>query len=172
MHPENSTGHRLYRKPLFGLGLVLAAALATLAPACVSYHPLTPAELSLRGTHRYPGVARERATDACAVALATLGYQVTLKEPESGVIKTAPKVIMVSATGGPGYANATEDGLAWSVDVEQAGSDSVVHATPRGFRNGTEMHEENMWVAEAIDGKFDDLWHEVDGVLKIPSSAM
>jgi hypothetical protein len=154
------------------LRLVTVATLALSVPACgfwPTYHPLTAAQLADLGTHRYPGVTRDKATDACATALATLGYNVTVKEPGTGVIKTAPKTISVSSSGSAyGHsmsASVTEDGLAWSVSVEQSGDDAVVHATPRGFRNGSEMHEDNMWVAEAIDGKFKDLWTEVDGAI-------
>jgi hypothetical protein len=155
------------------LPFTLVASLAVATPACAEvFHPLTPAALAERGTHRYPGVDRDKATDACAVALETLGYKVTMKDPATGLVKTAPKTIMVSAVGHGATADVTEDGLAWSLAVEQSGSDVVVHATPRGFRNGSEMHEENVWVAEAIDSKFDDLWHEVDGVLRLPTTPM
>lgn len=154
------------------LRLVAAATLAVSAQACgffPTYHPLTTAQLAELGTHRYPGVTRDKATEACATALATLGYNVTVKQPDTGLIKTAPKTISVSSSGSAyGHsmsASVTEDGLAWSVSVEQSGDDAVVHAMPRGFRNGSEMHEENMWVAETIDGKFKDLWTEVDGAM-------
>ena len=138
--------------------------------ACGHYTVLTPAQVAERGTHRYANVSREAGTEACATALSTLGYKVTVKRTESGVVRTAPATIMVSATGGAGYANASEDGLAWGIVVEPSGADVVVHATPRGFRNGSELHDANMWTAEIMDAKFQDLWREVDGTLNVPGS--
>jgi hypothetical protein len=151
-------------------GFILCCVLALAAPACTHYSVLTPAQVSERGTHRYGNASREKVVDACAAALATLGYKVTVKQPDSGVVKTAPASVMTSATGGPGYANVTEDGLAWSLVVETSGTDVVVHATPRGFRNGSELHDENLWVAEVMDAKFRDLWHEIDGTLGVQKS--
>jgi hypothetical protein len=146
--------------------LVLCSALAFVIPACgPHYTTLSPAQLTERGTHRYANATREKATEACAVALATLGYKVTVKQPESGVVKTAPSSIMTSATGGAGYADVTEDGLAWSIAIDSAGSDVVVHATPRGFRNGSEVRDDGMWVAEVMDAKFGDLWREMGATL-------
>ena len=130
--------------------------------ACIHYTTLTPTQLSERGTRRYANTSSEKALKACADSLSTLGYKVTVVQPESGIIKTAPHSIMTSATGGAGYANVTDDGLAWAVAVEQSGNDVVVHATPRGFRNGSEVHEDGMWVAEVMDAKFKDLWNEID----------
>jgi hypothetical protein len=154
--------------------IVFPLLLAAAAPACggPSYHPLTPAQLAQRGTRRYPNLTREQATKASAAALATLGFEVTVTDVSAGVVRTAPKVIQVSAVGGYGYASAIEDGLAWSVHVDSAGKDAVVHCTPRAFRNGTEMHDPNVWVAEAIDDKFRDFWHELDGDLHEPGEVL
>ena len=114
---------------------------------------------------RYANTSRENATEACATALSTLGYRVTVKVPETGIVKTAPASVRTSASGGPGYANITEDGLAWGIVVESSGVDAVVHATPRGFRNGSELQNDSQWVAEIMDAKFRDLWREIDGTL-------
>jgi hypothetical protein len=143
--------------------LTICCALALAVPACAPvYSALSPTQLAERGTHRYPGVTREKAVDACAMALSTLNYRVTVKQSETGLVKSAPAAIMTSATGGRNYATVSEDGLAWSIVVETAGNDVIVRATPRGFRNGSEVHDEGMWVAEVMDAKFRDLWREVD----------
>lgn len=144
---------------------VLSCVLSLNAAACAHYTVLSQAQLAERGTHRYTNTTRETATEACATALATLGYRVTVKEPDTGIVKTAPASIMTSATGGRGYANITDDGLAWSIVVEPSGGDVILHATPRGFRNGSELRDESMWVAEVMDAKFRDLWREIDGTL-------
>lgn len=69
-------------------------------------------------------------------------------------MKTSPATMMTSATGNASQAEVVEDGLAWSLAVEATGGDVVVHATPRGFRNGSEVHDEGMWVAEVMDAKY------------------
>jgi len=151
--------------------IVFPLLLTATGPACggPSYHPLTPAQLAQRGTRSYSNLTREQATEASAAALATLGFEVTVTDVSAGVVKTAPKVMHVTAVGGYGYASAIEDGLAWSIQVDSAGKDAVVHCTPRAFRNGAEMYAPNVWVAEAIDDKFRDFWHELDGDLHVPS---
>lgn len=136
---------------------------------CVHYTNLTKAQLEERGTRRYANVTREQVTEASAIALETLGYRVTLKQPETGVVKTQPKTILVSATGSRTYAQATEDQLAWAVNIEPSGSDVVLHALPRGFRNGTEQKEDGIWVAEMIDTKFRDLLNEITSTLVVKS---
>jgi hypothetical protein len=145
--------------------LVLWCFVMLVAAGCQSYTVLSPAQLSAKGTHRYGNSSKEQVTGACTTALTTLGYKVTVSEPGSGVVKTAPSSIMTSATGGAGYANVTDDGLAWSIVVEATDGGIVVHATPRAFRNGTEIHEKGIWVAEVMDAKFADLWRELDETL-------
>ena len=133
--------------------------------ACASYTPLNQSELSERGTHRYPNVSRERLTEASATALATLGYRVTVKQSRKGLVRTAPATIMTSAYGTNYAANLQEDGLAWSMRIDKSGKGAVIHAQPRGFRNGSEYHDDGMWVAEVMDAKFKDLWREIDSSL-------
>jgi len=128
------------------------------------FHMLTPTELSDRGTRVFKKVAVSRATNACAEALETLGYKVTVKALEVGMVTTAPKVIMVSASGGNGYAAMTEDALSWSVNVKTKGNVLRVHAVPRGFRNGSDISQRGM-PDVVIDPKFNDLWNELASTL-------
>lgn len=151
------------RRMMKSLALCCFLALAT--PACHTYTPLTSVQLTELGTHRYSNVTREKAVESCGTALTTLGYKVTVLEPASGMVKTAPHTIMVSASGNQNTASATEDGVAWSIVVEASGADVVFHATPRAFRNGSELHEDGMWVEEIMNSKFQDLWHELDSML-------
>lgn len=132
---------------------------------CVHYTPYTFEQLAERGTHRVFGRMPDQAIEACAAALETLGYRVTVKNAEQGLVKTAPHSIMTSVAGGRGYARVTEDGLAWAIQVEKAGNDVVLYAAPRGFRNGSEFKDEGMWVAEVMDAKFQDLWNEIDSTM-------
>ena len=147
---------------------VLCVFFAVAAPGC--FPPvLTPAQLTERGTRRYANVRREKATEAAATALATLGYVVTVEDRASGVVKTAPLKILstMTITDGEGSATTTEDRLAWILTVEASGPDVVVHAVPRGFRNGSELHDANMWQAEVMNAKFQDLWREIDETLRM-----
>jgi hypothetical protein len=129
------------------------------------YTTLTAAQVVERGTRRYPNVTREQATEGCARALATLGYEVTVKDPGTGTVKTAPRSILASSQGTSGYAELNDDSLSWSITVQASGAEAVLSAAPRGFRNGTEVKEAAMWTAQVLDGKFRDLWSEVDAAL-------
>jgi len=147
---------------------LLALALGIALSACATgphVHPLTEAQLAERGTHRYPSADVGTVTNACARALAALGYDVVTRDEQQGVVKTAPKTFEVRVVGNGYYAQASEDGLAWNVQVEGSASGAVLHATPRAFRNGSEIRRRDVWVAEAIDDKFADLWSEMDGAL-------
>ena len=128
------------------------------------FHMLTPTELSDRGTRVFRKVAVAKATGACAEALETLGYKVTVKDLELGRVKTAPKVIQVSAAGGNGYASMTEDALAWSVNIKTKGELVRIHAVPRGYRNGSDISQRGM-PDVVIDPKFNDLWNELSSSL-------
>jgi hypothetical protein len=135
---------------------------STLLLAVACFHAYTPQQLEHLGTHRLAGKSIAQAVEITAVALETLGYRVTVKNTEQGIVKTAPRTTMTSASGGSNYANVTEDGLAWVIAISGSSSSAVLHATPRGFRNGSEMRGEGIWVAEVMDQKFADLWNEVD----------
>ncbi len=147
---------------------VFVASFLVFASGCLfpHYTVLSAAQLADRGTHHFQNQSRERVTQACVTALTTLGYQVTVQDPATGVIKTSPAPMSSSATGGVGYVNVVDDGLAWVISVDAVGAEITVHATPRGFRNGTEVHDANMWVAQVMDAKFRDLWSEVDSNVK------
>ena len=153
------------RNGLFGI------AVSVLCASCMTV--LSPEEMQNRGTREYTRVKAEEAVSACSVALDTLGYRVTVSDAKSGIIRTAPKSFMVTTSGtvsgSASYANVAtevqEDGLAWVIQVKRSGEKTVVRATPHGFRNGSEMHKEKMWVAEVMDSKFADLWGQIEANL-------
>lgn len=132
--------------------------LVALAAACaIGVTPLSKADLDKRSTRSFPAVTVAKAVEASRVALATLGYSVTLTNPSLGLVKTGPR-IMYSR-------DAQRDELAWTLHVEAVGAGVLVRAVPRAFRNGTEMTGENVWVAEIIDPKFNDLWRELGSTI-------
>ncbi|HEY4117166.1 MAG TPA: hypothetical protein VGM56_04900 [Byssovorax sp.] len=158
------------------LACVLATSVAALPGCFAMVQPLTAAEVAERGTRRFDGATREKTTEAIATSLTTLGYKVTVASPETGVVKTAPKTVFVSASAqGYGYSStvaAEEDQIAWAIRVESTERGSLVHAVPRGYRNGTELTENDMsWVPAILDPKLRDIWNEVASTLGTASQA-
>ncbi len=144
----------------------LFVSIASLLTGCALFFtPLTKEELSQRGKRHFSKVGSERLTRVTTVALQSLGYHVTVTDSSTGLIRTAPHSMIVSATGSSGGANVTEDGLAWVVRIGEDSSGNFVQATPRGFRNGSEMRAEGIWIASIIDPKFEDLWREIEETL-------
>jgi hypothetical protein len=141
--------------------VVLALGLTTLA-GC--FHILTTEQLVQRSTREFWSVTTEQATEGCAKALETLGYKVTVKDLPTGVIRTAPKSIYVTASGGNGTATLTEDALAWNVQIQPISSGVVVKATPRAYRNGDDITARGL-PDIVIDPKFNTLWSEFSSAL-------
>jgi hypothetical protein len=124
---------------------------------------LSPEELEQRTTRHFPAATRQQAVEACSTALATLGYEVTFKQLERGIIRTSPKVIVRRAHGYGGHAVASEDALGWAISVTPVDQGVRIAARPRAFRNGRENNIP--WVAHVIDGLFRDLWKEIEQML-------
>ncbi|MGQ0508823.1 MAG: hypothetical protein ACT4TC_26275 [Myxococcaceae bacterium] len=145
--------------------------------SCVHYTFLKPADLEARGTRTFSNVTSEKAVEASAVALSTLGYQVTQKSKEAGVVKTAPQDILVTqktettvdrtplantVRGATSSSTQTRDGLAWTLRISGAGDGVKIVALPRAYRNGSELVED-AFVAEVMDPRFNALWREIEG---------
>jgi hypothetical protein len=114
-------------------------------------------------------VTQEQATEASAQAMATLGFQVTQKDAQKGLVRTAPKPFMESAhatavgSGNTATASAVsyEDAIAWDIKIDSSSDGVVLHAMPRAYTNGNDVTERGL-PAEAIDPKFRDLFRELD----------
>jgi hypothetical protein len=130
------------------------------SPAQPQYTQLTPQDLEQRGTRGFPNVSIEGAVAATASALSTLGYVVTLKSANPGLVKTAPRQVSTSATGGRYNAQLITDELSWSIEVFSDQGMTWLRATPHAFRNGAEMGG-TAFVAEVLDPRFNDLWREL-----------
>jgi hypothetical protein len=98
--------------------------------------PLTPAELDRNENHSYPGRSRAQVYRATATALRSLGYEITLADDGAGRIKTAPKLITATAHGSGSGAVATENSVAWNIDVTSASGGAALRAEPRGYSGG------------------------------------
>ena len=161
--------------------------LALSIPACALFTNtvvLTADDLKQRGTRTFQGVSRDTAVEGAAVALGTLGYYVTQKNLETGVVRTAPREILTTASTNtthhdrsivnPQYTSessstVTRDELAWSLRVvADSEAEVTIIATPRAYRNGTELAGENTFIAEVMDPRFNDLWRAVEEVIGTP----
>jgi hypothetical protein len=113
--------------------LVLALSAVPTFVACA--RTLTPEQVSELGKKSYPTHAPEAVMKASVTALRTLGFEIVVAE--GGQVKTAPKPVMVTASGGGGVAYAASNDIAWTLTIEPAGDGSSVHAVPRMITGGT-----------------------------------
>jgi hypothetical protein len=154
----------------------VAATLAIACASCTSYTVLTPADLQQRGTRSFPGATRQAAVEASATALESIGYRVTQRSADTGIVKTAPREIFAEATtqtdlersaildrveGAKSTTTVQRDALAWTLRITPSGDGVTIVATPRAYRNGDEIDDPNAFVAEVMDPKFAALWREV-----------
>jgi hypothetical protein len=110
---------------------------------------------------RYPGASRDgtatygappaQVFQATRDALESLGLGVAVARPESGMLISKRFVLSSSATGGPGYANLTEDTLKYDISVVAAATGTQVVARPRAYRNAQEISDQDVWI---LDGQY------------------
>ena len=98
--------------------------------------PLSPADLERDENHFYPGRSKAQLYKATLTALQTTGFQVVVNDQGGGKLKTAPKVITATAYGNSYGAVATENAIAWSIDVMPAAGGAALRAEPRAYSGG------------------------------------
>ena len=182
VHRGATVRRRTWACRMAGAVALLAVGLA----GCTSYTVLGPAEMQQRGTRSFPGVTREKAVEASAVALESLGYKVTQRSADAGLVKTAPLEIFVEAhteteversvitdrvSGAQSTTTAQRDALAWTLRVTPSGDGVTILATPRAYRNGDAIDDPNAFVAEIMDPKFAGLWREVGDSMTVAQAA-
>jgi len=153
----------MLRRAFLTLSTAVAASGAiTLLGGCA--RTITAAQVNALGKRTYAGQTREALVKASAVALKTLGYEVVVEDAESGVIKTAPKPLVATASGTATTAIAVTNDLAWMIEVTGTSDGVAVQATPRASSGG-----------QSYDGPFDadymekaiiDLFKEIESNLK------
>jgi hypothetical protein len=131
-----------------------------LSSACA--RTLTTAEVEALGHHNYPNHAPADVLDASVVALRTMGFEVVFAD--GGTVKTAPKPVMVTASGGGGVAYAASNDIAWDLTFEPAGNGTNVHAVPRMTSAGTSY--DGPVNADYIEKSMADLFKEVQSNLR------
>jgi hypothetical protein len=156
------------------LSRILAAfALLVATLSLVACRTVTPAELHDWGTRTYAGTTKAAAFKASFDAVRTLGYDVATADAGAGQIRTAPKVVVVTASGNQYGATAVANSLAWDIDVTQGSQGIDVHATPRGYSAGQSIPPTRMSASYAKQA-FETLFGEIErdmGVAAPASSA-
>jgi hypothetical protein len=148
--------------------LVLVIVLATLSGCFSALRPrvMTAEEMARHGTRVYSADVTT-GLKAATVALETLGFVITLSDPATGTIKTAPRHMVATSYGSTVY----RDELAWVLVVSSHASGVQVLATPHAYTNGTEVPNERI-AANFLEEKFDTLWKELDSdVRQLAASA-
>jgi hypothetical protein len=144
---------------LFGsVGLAGAAVLAGCA------RTITPDQVKALGRRSYAGRSRPEVVKASVVALKTLGFEVVVEDAESGVVKTAPKPLVATASGTATTAVAVTNDLAWMIEVTAAGDGVDVQATPRASSGGQSY--DGPYDADYMEKAILDLFKEIESNLK------
>jgi hypothetical protein len=150
--------HRTLPRKRSVAGLVLFAVL--FAAGCT----VTPAQLATFETHDYAGRSQRQVYGAVVTSLKSLGYEVVLADKSAFRVKTAPKEVMVHASGGYGTATATSDSVAWTIDVTSTASGASLHAEPRLYSAGQSIEALRL-NASFADRLFNTLYGEIDSNL-------
>jgi hypothetical protein len=144
--------------------IVLAFALGTSAVTTGCAPTLTPADIDHYGVRSYPGASKAQAFKASVAALKSLGSDTALVDEAGGRVKSAPKLMVVHASGNEYSARATGSSLAWDIEVTAESSGAVVHATPRGYEGGQSVPTSRM-NADYMKRTWDTLFSEIESSL-------
>lgn len=139
---------------VFGVAIAPAAC----APA------LTPSDVERNGTRTYAGTTREQALRASVAALRSLGYETALVDEGAGRVKSAPKLLVVHASGSRYSARATGSSLAWDIDVSTGNRGAVVRARPRAYEGGQSVPPSKM-NGEYMKRLYETLFTEIESNL-------
>ena len=137
---------REYRVRMLIRTVAAAVVAGALLVACGM--PMSPAQLAQHETHPYPGRTKSQVFTAATSALRSLGYEIVTSDAASGRIKTAPKLVTVTAYGSSSTAVASDNSLAWTLEVSGDGDGAMLHAEPRGYTAG------NLVEASRMNGSF------------------
>jgi hypothetical protein len=151
------------------LAPTLPALLLTGCVAMMQPRTLSPVELDQHGTRVY-SANLETGVKAAAIALRTLGYEITSADLASGTIKTAPRDIMSTAAATSTTYVQYRNELAWVLVVSPQGNAIQVKAMPHAYSNGNEVPPTQV-PADAIEPKFSTLWNELDQDIKQASTS-
>lgn len=160
----------LLRAAVLALHLAALGVGAASVLALTGCRPATAAELQDWGTRTYAGTTTAQALRASLTALRSLGYDIAATDSASQ-IKTAPKLVSVTATGGQYSAQAVSDSLAWDVDIRPSAQGIVIHAAARGYTAGQAVdatHLNASYMKKAFETLFDEIERDL-GVVAPPA---
>ncbi|HEY3495141.1 MAG TPA: hypothetical protein VGK73_10665 [Polyangiaceae bacterium] len=124
---------------------------------------ITAAEVQTLGKRPFPGRTRAEVVKASVIALRTLGYEVIVSDEATGQVKTAPKQMVVTASGSANTAVAVSNDLAWMLEVSEAPDGVVVQATPRATSGGQSY--DGPYNADYMEKVIADLFKEIQSNL-------
>jgi hypothetical protein len=154
------------RRSIARFSLLLVCVLGALISAGCGM-PMSPADLARNENHAYPGRSKAQVFHATVTALRSLGYEVIVNEPGTGLIKTAPKVMTAVAYGNAYGAVATENSIGWTIGVTPITGGVGLHADPRGYSGGQAVAADQM-NGDYLERLFGTLFAEIDTNLPPP----
>jgi hypothetical protein len=125
---------------------------------------ITADQVKALGKRAYAGRSRDELVEASSIALKTLGYEVVVADKESGMVKTAPKPLVATASGNANTAVAVTNDLAWMIEVTAEGDGVAVQATPRASSGGQSY--DGPYNADYMEKAIVDLFKEIESNLK------
>jgi hypothetical protein len=137
--------------------LALVAALALAAqPACGPRgQPLTAAEIDAYGQRVFPADTA-KCFRAAVGALQSLGYEIAVADPDSGVIVTKPRLIR--AYGGSGVA--TGEYRRYRVQLTPQPNGTRVRAIPGMLLGSNDVSGDRIWIFDGRGGER-QLWQQL-----------
>jgi hypothetical protein len=123
--------------------------------------PMSPAQLAQHEEHPYPGHTKAQVFSAATSALRSLGYEIVTSDAASGRIKTAPKLMTVTAYAGSSTAVASDNSLAWTLEVSSGDDGALLHAEPRGYSAG-QLVDASRMNGSFLERSFATLYGEID----------
>ena len=122
---------------------------------------MSPAQLEQHEAHAYPGHTKAQVFSAATSALRSLGYEIVTSDAATGRIKTAPKLVTVTAYGSSSTAVASDNSLAWTLEVSSGADGALLHAEPRGYTAGNLVDASRM-NGSFLERSFATLYGEID----------
>lgn len=155
----DADGVRHYRGRMLIRTFATAVAAGALLAGCGM--PMSPAQLAQHEAHPYPGRSKGQVFSAATTALRSLGYEIVTSNAATGRIKTAPKLVTVTAYGSSSTAVASGNSLAWTLEVSSGDDGALLHAEPRGYSAG-QIVDASRINGSFLERSFATLYGEID----------
>jgi hypothetical protein len=144
--------------------------LVLLLTSCANLRRATRHDLDTVGTRDYRA-DRSKLVSALEGALKTIGYEITVEDLATGLIKTSKRLDRVEVSGSARAATATQLSNALTIRLEDRGDIQHVVVTPRGYLSTKEYPLEELNVGYAKD-IWAQVFREVDDNLGTPGVSL